>query len=72
MRARMEEMQLQIQDFVKYIQEEVLTWAHAAADPSKGAILPVRRHLYTVANPERKNKPSLSYCLRLGEAILDL
>ena len=45
MRARMEEMQLQIQDFVKYIQEEVLTRAHAAADPSKGAIVPVRRHL---------------------------
>ena len=45
MRERMEEMQLQIQDFVKYIQEEVLSRAHAAADPSKGAIVPVRRHL---------------------------
>ena len=43
MRERMEEMQRQIQDFVKYIQEEVLTRATAAADPSKGAIVPLRR-----------------------------
>ena len=45
MRKRMEEMQVQIHDFVKYIQEEVLSRATAAADPSKGAIVPVRRHL---------------------------
>src|SRR4030081_170828 len=44
MRERMEEMQLQIQDFVKYIQEEVLSRAHAA-DPSKGALVPVRRQI---------------------------
>src|SRR6266852_1519881 len=43
MRERMEEMQRQIQDFVKYIQEEVLSRATAAADPSRGAIVPVRR-----------------------------
>src|SRR5215472_581670 len=43
MRERMEEMQRQIQDFVQYIQKEVLTRASAAADPSKGAIVPVRR-----------------------------
>src|ERR1700730_5825491 len=43
MRERMEEMQRQIQEFVQYIQEEVLTRANAAADPSKGAIVPVRR-----------------------------
>jgi MerR family transcriptional regulator/heat shock protein HspR len=43
MRERMEEMQRQIQEFVQYIQEEVLTRASAAADPSKGAIVPVRR-----------------------------
>jgi MerR family transcriptional regulator/heat shock protein HspR len=54
MRARMEEMQLQIQDFVKYIQEEVLSRATAAADPSKGAIVPVRRHLVTPPPPTRK------------------
>lgn len=43
MRERMEEMQRQIQDFVKYIQEEVLTRANSAADPSRGAIVPLRR-----------------------------
>src|ERR1700747_3485325 len=43
MRERMEEMQHQIQEFVQYIQQEVLTRANAAADPSKGAIVPVRR-----------------------------
>ena len=42
MRERMEEMQRQIQDFVKYMQEEVLSRA-AAADASKGAIVPIRR-----------------------------
>src|SRR5271155_2249035 len=47
MRERMEEMQRQIQDFVKYIQEEVLSRATAAADPSKGAIVPVRRAMVT-------------------------
>ena len=43
MRERMEEMQRQIQDFVKYIQEEVLSRAAAASDPSRGAIVPVKR-----------------------------
>ena len=43
MRERMEEMQRQIQEFVTYIQQEVLTRANAAADPSKGAIVPIRR-----------------------------
>src|SRR5215470_16212879 len=43
MRERMEEMQRQIQEFVQYIQKEVLTRAGATADPSKGAIVPVRR-----------------------------
>jgi len=43
MRERMEEMQRQIQEFVQYIQQEVLTRATAAADPSKGAIIPLRQ-----------------------------
>jgi MerR family transcriptional regulator, heat shock protein HspR len=42
MRERMEEMQRQIQEFVTYIQQEVLTRATAAADPSKGAMVPIR------------------------------
>jgi MerR family transcriptional regulator/heat shock protein HspR len=55
MRERTEEMQRQIQDFVKYIQEEVLSRASAAADPSRGAIVPVRRAMVTPAHsPGRK------------------
>jgi MerR family transcriptional regulator/heat shock protein HspR len=46
MRERMEEMQRQIQEFVQYIQQEVLTRA-SAADPSRGAIVPVRRAIVT-------------------------
>src|SRR6476646_2830234 len=49
MRERMEEMQVQIHDFVKYIQEEVLSRATAATDPSKGAIVPLRRPFVTAA-----------------------
>jgi MerR family transcriptional regulator/heat shock protein HspR len=45
MRERMEEMQRQIQDFVKYLHEEVLSRANAANDPSRGAIVPIRRPL---------------------------
>ena len=55
MRERMEEMQRQIQEFVQYIQQEVLTRASAAADPSKGAIIPLRRTLPTVDPSRRKN-----------------
>src|SRR5512132_2266487 len=45
MRERMEEMQSQIQDFVQFLQKEVLTRASAATDPSRGAIVPVRRSI---------------------------
>ncbi|MBV9181527.1 MAG: helix-turn-helix transcriptional regulator [Acidobacteria bacterium] len=43
MRERMEEMQRQIHDFVQYIQEQVLSRANATNDPSRGAIVPIRR-----------------------------
>ena len=56
MRERMEEMQRQIQDFVQYIQKEVLARATAAADPSKGAIVPVRRSVVTPAEPTGKKR----------------
>jgi MerR family transcriptional regulator/heat shock protein HspR len=56
MRERMEEMQRQIQDFVKYIQEEVLSRATAAADPSRGAIVPVRRSMVTPAQPANRKR----------------
>jgi MerR family transcriptional regulator, heat shock protein HspR len=54
MRERMEEMQRQIQEFVQYIQQEVLTRASAAADPAKGAIVPVRKPM--VAPPAQPSK----------------
>jgi MerR family transcriptional regulator/heat shock protein HspR len=57
MRERMEEMQRQIQDFVKYIQEEVLSRASAAADPSKGAIVPIRRPMVpALSGKDKKSK----------------
>jgi MerR family transcriptional regulator, heat shock protein HspR len=54
MRERMEEMQYQIQDFVKAIQQEVLSRAGAAGDPSKGAIVPIRRAIVTPPPASRK------------------
>jgi MerR family transcriptional regulator/heat shock protein HspR len=54
LRERMEEMQRQIQDFVQYIQEEVLTRANAATDPSRGAIVPLRRPFVTAAPVVKK------------------
>jgi len=56
MRERMEEMQRQIQDFVKYIQEEVLARASAAADPARGAIVPVRRAIVASPAPPARKK----------------
>jgi MerR family transcriptional regulator/heat shock protein HspR len=55
MRERMEEMQRQIQDFVKYIQEEVLSRASAAADPAKGAIVPMRRTFVAPVTTKKKH-----------------
>ena len=42
MRERMEEMQRQMSEFVNYVRSEVMTRAQQAADPSKGAIVPLR------------------------------
>jgi MerR family transcriptional regulator, heat shock protein HspR len=42
MRERMEEMQRQMGEFVNYVRSEVMTRAQQAADPSKGAIVPLR------------------------------
>ena len=55
MRERMEEMQHQIEEFVQYIQKEVLARATAAADPSKGAIVPLRRTLVPSDSSKRKD-----------------
>ena len=60
MRERMEEMQRQIQEFVQYIQQEVLTRATAAADPAKGAIVPVRRPMVVPDRPTPRSVKFLS------------
>jgi MerR family transcriptional regulator/heat shock protein HspR len=53
MRERMEEMNRQMQEFVRFVQQEVAFRAsHAHADPSQGAIIPLRRP--TVHVPPRK------------------
>jgi MerR family transcriptional regulator/heat shock protein HspR len=54
MRERMEEMQYQIQDFVKAIQQEVFARAGAAGDPSKGAMVPIRRAIVVPPPPRKK------------------
>jgi MerR family transcriptional regulator/heat shock protein HspR len=55
MRERMEEMQRQMQEFVKFVQSEVLTRAAAAhSDPAKGAMVPLR-HPIAAMNRERKH-----------------
>jgi MerR family transcriptional regulator/heat shock protein HspR len=58
MRERMEEMQRQIQEFVQYIQKEVLARATAAADPAKGAIVPLRRTPIAPADSFRRKDSS--------------
>ena len=42
MRERMEEMQRQIQEFMKFVQQEVFTRAQHA-DATQGALVPIRR-----------------------------
>jgi len=44
MRERIEEMNRQMQEFVRFVQSEVAFRAsHAHADPSQGAIVPIRK-----------------------------
>ncbi|MGB9197764.1 MAG: MerR family transcriptional regulator [Terriglobales bacterium] len=58
MRERMEEMQRQFQDFVQQFQQEVMARATAAADPSKGAIIPLRRPIGAPLEVPRKKDSS--------------
>jgi MerR family transcriptional regulator/heat shock protein HspR len=51
MRERMVEMQRQMAGFVSYVRNEVMARAQQA-DPSRGALVPVRRSL--VIKPEKK------------------
>jgi MerR family transcriptional regulator, heat shock protein HspR len=55
MRERMEDMNRKMQDFVRFVQEEVAFRAsHAQADPSQGAIIPLRKP--TIHMPPRNRK----------------
>ncbi len=51
MRERMEEMQRQMADFVSYVRNEVMARAQHA-DPSRGALVPVRRPLVVKSKKE--------------------
>lgn len=56
MRERMEEMNRKMQDFVRFVQDEVAFRAsHANADPSQGAIVPLRRNVIGL-HPRDKKK----------------
>ena len=55
MRERMEEMQRQIQDFMKFVQQEVMTHQiRASAD--EGALVPVRRQMPLAAREAVREK----------------
>jgi MerR family transcriptional regulator/heat shock protein HspR len=53
MRERMENMQAQMQDFVKYVQQEVMARAGEQM-ANKGAIIPMRRNPVVIP-PKRKS-----------------
>jgi MerR family transcriptional regulator/heat shock protein HspR len=55
MRSRMEEMQRQMQEFVNFVHKEMLARS-SAADPSKGAIVPIRRVVAPVVPAKGKKK----------------
>ncbi len=55
MRERMEEMNRQMQEFVRFVQQEVATRvSHAHADPSQGAIIPLRKPTIAATREKRK------------------
>ena len=59
MRERMEAMQQEMQEFVNFVQKEMLTRAMEHTDPSRGAIIPIRRSVTTtpVAPAAKEKKP---------------
>ena len=55
MRERMEEMNRQMQEFVRFVQQEVAFRAgHAQADASQGAIIPIRKPTIHVPLKDKK------------------
>jgi MerR family transcriptional regulator/heat shock protein HspR len=56
MRERMEEMNRQMQEFVRFVHQEISTRAaHAHADASQGAIIPIRKPPIPPLSREKKN-----------------
>src|SRR5437868_11886129 len=55
MRERMEEMQRQIQEFVQYIQQEVMARAQGVHS-DRGAIVPIRRAMAEPEPPRSRKK----------------
>jgi len=53
MRERMDEMQRQMAEFVSYVRNEVMARAQQAADPTRGAIVPVRHSMVIKAEKKR-------------------
>jgi MerR family transcriptional regulator/heat shock protein HspR len=55
MRERMEDMNRKMQDFVRFVQEEVAFRAsHAHADPREGAIIPLRKTPFVAAPRDKR------------------
>ena len=56
MREQMDMMQQQMAEFVRQIQQEVLSRAHFNAEPAEGAIVPVRRPSVIPPQPPERKK----------------
>jgi MerR family transcriptional regulator, heat shock protein HspR len=54
MRARMEEMNRQMQDFVDYVRTEMLTKMQQGMPASEGAMVPLRRPMVVPAAPRKR------------------
>ncbi len=52
MRERMDEMQRQMAEFISYVRNEVMARAQRAADPSRGAIVPLRQSIMMKSKKE--------------------
>ena len=53
MRERMDEMQRQMAEFISYVRNEVMARAQQAADPSRGAMVPLRHAIMMKSKKEK-------------------
>ncbi len=53
MRERMDEMQRQMAEFISYVRNEVMARAQQAADPSRGAMVPLRQSIMMKSKKEK-------------------